>query len=451
MGDGAARPRRSNGKASEHGELRGERLGRGDADFRTGIGGEDQVGFAGHGAVGDIDQGDDFLALGFRVAKCRQGIRGFAGLRNEERNAALGHLRLAVAEFRSDIDFDRQLGDFLEPVFRDQRRVRRRAASDDGQLRHRFPFEGQLRQLDGAGQGIEEGAQRIADDGRLLVDFLQHEMAEIALADRGARGGGELDVAGNLAVLDVADLGALAGQHRPIAFFEIADLLREGRQRQRIGAEIHFAVAKADGERAAVTRADHQRGLAGENEPQRERAFEALQRDAGRFFGRHAFFDVLRHQMGDHFGIGFGDELGALGFEFAPQLLEILDDAVMDHGDLVGRVRVRVALVGRAMGRPARMADADGAGNRLIDQPHFQIGKLALGAPPLDLAVDQCGDARRIVAAIFEPPQPFDEQGGDFVFADDADDAAHGLAPGLGFRFGRFGGGFLRALRRRDF
>ena len=74
------------------------------------------------------------------------------------------------------------------------------------------------------------------------------------------------------------DLGALARQHHPVAVFEIADVVGERRQRDRVGAEIHFAVAVADRQRRALAGADHQVVLALEQEGQRERAAQPRQR-----------------------------------------------------------------------------------------------------------------------------------------------------------------------------
>ncbi len=78
-----------------------------------------------------------------------------------------------------------------------------------------------------------------------------------------------------------------------------------------------------------------------------------------------------------------------------------------------------------AVRRPARVADADRAVHRLAFEPGGEVGELALGAAPLDAAVDQGRDPGRIVAAIFEPPQPLDQLGRDRRLRDDADDAAH--------------------------
>src|ERR1700730_1578207 len=85
-----------------------------------------------------------------------------------------------------------------------------------------------------------------------------------------------------------------------------------------------------------------------------------------------------------------------------------------------------VALRRLAVGRPARVADADRAGQRRHAESRLEIDQLALGAAAVDVAVDQRGDARRVVAAIFQPLQRLDQQRRDGRFADNSDDAAHG-------------------------
>ena len=77
--------------------------------------------------------------------------------------------------------------------------------------------------------------------------------------------------------------------------------------------------------------------------------------------------------MGDDLGVGLGRELGAAALELGAQLGEILDDAVVDDGDAVGRMRMGVGLVRPAMGRPAGVADADGAASGSFEQPHLEI------------------------------------------------------------------------------
>ena len=117
----------------------------------------------------------------------------------------------------------------------------------------------------------------------------------------------------------------------------------------------------------------------------------------------------------------------ALGLQIRPQLAEILDDAVMDDGDALARMRVGVALGRLAMRRPAGVADAGRALQRLDRESGLQIAQLALGAAALDAAILQRGDAGGIVAAIFETLERIDDQPRDRAVTENSDDAAHAI------------------------
>src|SRR5215472_6864707 len=112
--------------------------------------------------------------------------------------------------------------------------------------------------------------------------------------------------------------------------------------------------------------------------------------------------------MRNDFGIGLGRELDAVVLKFAAQLGEIFDDAVVHHRDFFGGVRMGIVLGWSAVGRPAGMANADRAFERLAREPGLEIFELAFGAPTRELAAFQRRDARGIVAAIFEALERID-------------------------------------------
>ena len=60
-----------------------------------------------------------------------------------------------------------------------------------------------------------------------------------------------------------------------------------------------------------------------------------------------------------------------------------------------------------------------------LREPRFQILELALGAPPRQHAVLQRGDARGIIAAVFEALERIDQLRRSSLLADDSDNAAH--------------------------
>ena len=113
------------------------------------------------------------------------------------------------------------------------------------------------------------------------------------------------------------------------------------------------------------------------------------------------------------------------GDDLPLQRLEILDDAVVDDGDALGRVRVRVQFGRRAMRRPARVADAGGAGERLCLEPRFEVDELAAGPAAFEVPVLERGDPGGIVAAVFEPLQRIHDLWRDRPLAENADDPAH--------------------------
>ena len=267
--------------------------------------------------------------------------------------------------------------------------------------------------------------ERVADHFRLLVDFLGHEVLVVALVHqlRGSRGLEHRPL--DFAALLVMNLDALVRHHRPVAVFQIADGVGERRQRNRIRTEIHLAVAITDGERRAFARADHQVVLAGKQEGERESAAQLLERGGHRLGRRLALFHLIGDEMGDDLGVGFAAEFRAVLAEPFAQFAEILDDAVMSDRDAVGGVRMRVALGRFAVRRPAGVADADIAGERLLRQALFQRGELALGASAAERAVIQSGDTGGVVAPVFEAFERLDQMAGNRLASNNSDDPAH--------------------------
>ena len=196
--------------------------------------------------------------------------------------------------------------------------------------------------------------------------------------------------------------------------------------RRDVRGDEELAVAEADDDRRAVADGDDLFRIVGRNQHEREQAAHQQQRAAHGVLEAvvlHLALDEVR----DDFGVGLGDELVALALQLLLQIEVVLDDAVVDDDDLAGAVAVRVrVLLGRpAVCRPARVADAVVAVDR-VDADHLlEVRQLAGAAPQIDRAVMHHRHARRVVAAIFEPPQPVDENRDDVLGADVADDSAH--------------------------
>ncbi len=161
--------------------------------------------------VGTLTTESDVLLLLLGVAQRRQRVGGLARLRDEDREPAGLQRRLAVAELGGDIDLDRQPREALEPVFADQAGIVGGAAGRDRDPLERAEIERQRRrQPHPLGRHVEIVRERVADDLGLLVDFLRHEMAMIALVDQERRGVDLSTGALDLAAGGVANLDAVA-------------------------------------------------------------------------------------------------------------------------------------------------------------------------------------------------------------------------------------------------
>src|SRR5262249_19335936 len=118
---------------------------------------------------------------------------------------------------------------------------------------------------------------------------------------------------------------------------------------------------------------------------------------------------LRRDEMRDDLGVGIAAELRAVLRQFLAQLTEVLDDAIMHDREPVGRVRVGIGLVWLAVGGPAGMADADGAGEWFAREPRLQVLELAFGAPTRELPAFERSDAGGGITAIFEALERVDE------------------------------------------
>ena len=191
----------------------------------------------------------------------------------------------------------------------------------------------------------------------------------LPLSDRGARQRRlRAPGASTGCALRVEDLHRAAGHHRPVAVLEIGDACGEGRQRHRIRAEnispSPWPTASGLPRRAAIIRSSSPaNSTASANAPSR------------RLKRRRHRLDGLMPSIEQH---GRSDarpprcrsrvvEAGSRADQLAPSARRKFSMMPLwTTRDALGRVRMGVGLGRRAMRRPARMADAGRAGERLL-------------------------------------------------------------------------------------
>ena len=91
-------PAEVQGQHGQHGDLVGERLGAGDADFRAGVQIDAAVGLAGDAAADHVAQRQRRMPLALRFAQGGQGVGRLAGLRDGQDDGVAVDRRIAIAE-----------------------------------------------------------------------------------------------------------------------------------------------------------------------------------------------------------------------------------------------------------------------------------------------------------------------------------------------------------------
>jgi hypothetical protein len=77
--------------------------------------------------------------------------------------------------------------------------------------------------------------------------------------------------------------------------------------------------------------------------------------------------------MSDHLGVCFRGKTRAIQSELVTQFAMIFDDAVVNDGNAINRVRVCVLFVCATVSCPARVADADAADERLTGEFALEV------------------------------------------------------------------------------
>ena len=194
---------------------------------------------------------------------------------------------------------------------------------------------------------------------------------------------------------------------------------------------------QADQQRAALSGGDERVGLAVAHHGDRVRAGDLVERRT------HRRLEValvhLGDQLGEHLGVGVAGKRSALAGEIGAEGGVVFDGAVVDEDDPLavgglGGVGVCVLLGDLAVGGPAGVGDAGPAVaglwvSGLIRQHLFEDADASDAACDADAGGRLHRDSRRVVAAIFQPLEPLNQEGRSFVWSDVSDNATHTQFP----------------------
>ena len=243
----------------------------------------------------------------------------------------------------------------LEPVAADKRRVIAGAAGDDvhraRRAQHAFRIGTEEAGLQRARP--HEHLERVGERARLLVDLFLHVVT--VRTERHGLIGHLRDVhrAIDALALGVDDAVTIRPDLRAVAILKVDHAPRHRQQGRNIRCGEVLALADAEQERRTTPRHHHGFGVARRDHREGECALQLGHRAGDGGEERVGGLAVLGDEVRDDLGIGVRGELIARALQALADRLVVLDDAVVDDGDIAGHVRMGIALGRRAVRRPA--------------------------------------------------------------------------------------------------
>src|ERR687891_55621 len=205
------------------------------------------------------------------------------------------------------------------------------------------------------------------------------------------------------------------------------DPSRPREERRRVGGQERLTVAEPHHHRRGHPDAHDRPGLVSRQDHQRVRALEPGDGGPHGVGEIGAVADGVLDQVGHHFGVGLRPKHVPVQLEPLPELVEVLDDAVVDDGDpaVAVEVWVRVLVGRRPVGGPPRVAHTDRPLRGSVVRELLLQGLELPGALHDGEVAVEHSHPGRVVATVFETMEPLEDDGERLVGTHIADDPAH--------------------------
>ena len=338
------------------------------------------------------------------------GVGGLSALADRQHDIIFADDGIPVAELARVFDFHGDPCDVLEEVFCHQACVPAGAARHDHDA---FGVDELLlivlhpAQHHFAPGKVQAPAHAVADAARLLEDLLEHEMVIAPFLQCLQVHLQFLDEGGPVLVPDVADLQAVLAVHDGdltiLQVHHVARMLHDGTGIR--GHEVFTVLPDAHDQGAAFPRRHQRVRVLAVQHHDGVSTHHAVQGKSHRFreITLLRALDVI-HQMHEHFGVGVALEHVTTVLQLFLQRCIVLDDAVVDQGEVPAgaHVRVCVHIVGLAVCGPPRVTDADGAFCAAPVHVRLQVAHLALAFVDAQGVVIDQGHPCAVVPAVLQ-------------------------------------------------
>src|ERR1700733_14537336 len=135
---------------------------------------------------------------------------------------------------------------------------------------------------------------------------------------------------------------------------------------------------------------------------------------------------MMMNAVRNDLGVGFRRKAVSQAFKCSAQRLVVFDDAVVDDGDIAARnMGMGIFSGGYAVGRPARMRNADRARDRLRVERILKDLDLADGTQSRQFPVIEDGQSGGVVTAVLQAAQSLHQNGNRAALGNHAPDSAH--------------------------
>ena len=201
------------------------------------------------------------------------------------------------------------------------------------------------------------------------MDFLEHEMLETTLLRRSGIESQFGNLAGDGDVVQIPHVHRFGGDDGDVIVIQIDHPLGVGKNGRGIGSDDSFPIPHPDHDGTAAAGGDDFLRLARREHGDTEGAFHLMQGVANGL--EQIALVAIADEVGQHLGIRLGIEMMPLAFETRAQRSVVLDDSIVDQGDITRFIKVRVGihLGGRTVSGPAGVGDTGIAAAETLGRP----------------------------------------------------------------------------------
>ena len=365
------------------------------------------------GVADAVDEGALFLCQ----LNGGQRVSSLTRLRDGNDNVVFSDYGIAIAELRGVLHLTGNAAERFKELFANESGVPRRTAShnDDALGLQELATEvDECRKSHVVALDIDTSAHAVGEALRLFENFLKHEVLVTPLFYLS-----EVDVDGlHLQLLflteNTHDMYILTqSDDGDVAILEIHHLVGIFDDGAGIGTEEEFPVADTNYKRTLLASGNDLRGVTLVENGDSVGTDDLIKCHLNSLEQREVFLHHnILHELYQHLGIGVAFELDALGLEFLLYVRIILNDSIVDNGQIMALRIVRVGIASRrlSVGGPARMGDTDIATDILVAAILRQVVNLTLRLVDVQLTVsiDECHTCR-VVTTILEPTKSLNQ------------------------------------------